>query len=233
LKSTIEPKKGDPNMWMLFFDGSKYLEGAGVGCILKDPEGKKTLIACRLEFQCTNNTVEYEALLQGLKKEVDLKEKKIKVFGDSEIVIRQVRNTIHCLSSHLKHYQLEVWELIKSFDAFNISPIPRSLNCDVDLLANVASRLIPSEGLMPDTFSVELLYRPSIPDNITSWRVFDDDHQIISFLHLKDTFKDSVIDEGQHDQMMNSDATDQAQQRNQSGSANNIPKNVVRTGETL
>jgi hypothetical protein len=29
-------------MWNLFFDGSKYLEGAGVGCILKDPNGKKS-----------------------------------------------------------------------------------------------------------------------------------------------------------------------------------------------
>jgi hypothetical protein len=46
------------------------------------------------------------------------------------------------------------------FNAFNIIPIPRSLNCDVDLLANVASRLIPSEGLIPDTFSIEILYIP-------------------------------------------------------------------------
>jgi hypothetical protein len=124
----------------------------------------------------------------------------------------------------LKHYQLEVWELIKSFVAFNISFVPRSLNCDVDLLANVASRLIPSDGLMPDTFSVEILYRPSIPDNITSWRVFDDDLQLINFLHLKDTFKDSIIDEGKHDLMVNSDTSDQAQQRNPSGSTNSIPK---------
>jgi ribonuclease HI len=61
LKSAIEPKKGDPNMWMLFFDGSKSLEGACVGYILKYPGGNKTLISCRIEFQCTNNTVEYEA----------------------------------------------------------------------------------------------------------------------------------------------------------------------------
>jgi ribonuclease HI len=82
------------------------------------------LIACRLEFPCTNNTVEYEALVQGLRKAIDLKEEKIKVFGDSEIIVRQVRNTIHCLSSHLKNYQSEVWELIKSFTAFNINIVP-------------------------------------------------------------------------------------------------------------
>jgi hypothetical protein len=118
----------------------------------------------------------------------------------------------------------------KKFDAFNISHVPRSLNYDVDLLANVASKLIPSEGIMPDTFSMELLYNTSIPDNITNWRVFDDDQQIISFLHLEDNFKDSVIDEGQHDQDMNYDSPDSTSQTMGSKVTpiNNIPKNVVR-----
>jgi ribonuclease HI len=93
------------------FYGSKYLEGAGDGCIMKDPNGKKTLIACILEFQCTNTISEYEALLQGLRKEIDLKVTNIKVFGDSKIVIRQVRNTIHCRSSHLKTIHYKVTDL--------------------------------------------------------------------------------------------------------------------------
>jgi hypothetical protein len=159
--------------------------------------------------------------LQGLRKTIDLKVENIKVFGDFEIIIKQVRNTICCLSSHLKHYQLEVWELIKSFAAFNISSIPRSLNCDVDFLANVASRLIPSDRLMLDIFSVELLCMPSIPD-ITNWSVFDDDQQLINFLHFKYTFKDTIIDEGQHGQMVNPDTIDPSQSNNPLGSANCI-----------
>jgi hypothetical protein len=59
---------------------------------------------------------------------------------------------------------------------------------------------LPVEGLSPNTFSVELLFRPSIPDNITNWRVFDDDQQIINFLHMEDTFQDAVIDESTHDE---------------------------------
>jgi len=62
------------------------------------------MLSCRLEFECTNNTAEHEALIQGLYKAIGLKVQYLKVFGDSEIVIKQVRNTIHCLSSHLKHY---------------------------------------------------------------------------------------------------------------------------------
>jgi hypothetical protein len=75
----------DAQIWSLYFDGSKSREGAGVGCVLIDPTGNKTFIACRLEFECTNNTVEYEALLQGLRKALDMDVKNLIVFGDSEI----------------------------------------------------------------------------------------------------------------------------------------------------
>jgi hypothetical protein len=44
----------DAQIWSLYFDGSKSKEGAGVGCVLIDPTGNKTFIACRLEFECTN-----------------------------------------------------------------------------------------------------------------------------------------------------------------------------------
>jgi ribonuclease HI len=87
--------------------------------------------------------MEYEALVQGLKKAIDLKVKYLKVFGDSEIIVRQVRNTIHCLSLHLKAYQQEVWNFLYSFDAFNITSLPRDQNIDADILANATSRLMP------------------------------------------------------------------------------------------
>jgi ribonuclease HI len=197
IQQSCEPDENQ--IWSLYFDGSKSKEGAGAGCIIIDPAGNKTLLACRLEFECTNNIAEYEALLLGLRKALDMHIQNLVVFGDSEIVIRQVRNSIHCLSPHLKCYQSEVWSLINKFSAFNINSIPRSNNAEADLLANVASKLLPAEGLSPNAFSVELLFRPSVPDNITNWRVFDDDQQIINFLHMEETFQGAVIDEQTHD----------------------------------
>ena len=47
------------------------------------------MISCRLEFQCTNNIAEYEALVQGLKKEIDLGADIIQCYGDSEIIVKQ------------------------------------------------------------------------------------------------------------------------------------------------
>ena len=95
----------DPFIWTLYFDGSKNKEGAGVGCLLIDPHGNRRMIPCHLEFECTNNVAEYETLVQGLRKELDLKVKCIEIFGDSQIVTRQVTNSIKCTSNHLKNYQ--------------------------------------------------------------------------------------------------------------------------------
>jgi hypothetical protein len=64
---------------------------------------------------------------------------------------------------------------MNNFFAFNTNSIPRLNNSEVDFLANVASKLFHAEGLSPNAFSVELLFRPSVSDNITNWRAFDDD----------------------------------------------------------
>jgi len=148
------------NYWTLHFDGSKSQEGAGSRCILRDSKRKLTILACRLEFEGTNNIDEYEALLQGLKKVVDLKVKNIKLFGDSKFILRQVNNTIHCNLGHLKNYQNKVWHLKSLLDSFDISSI-----------ANVASKLLPSKDFIRDKLYVQLLFKPLVPNNVTNWRV--------------------------------------------------------------
>jgi len=67
----------------LYFDGSNCLEGAGVRSIFIDSQGNQHLMANRLEFSCTNNTTEYEGLLEGLKKATGMNVKNFKAFGNS------------------------------------------------------------------------------------------------------------------------------------------------------
>ena len=47
---------------------------------------------------------EYEALFQGLRKSINMNVKCLEVFGDSQIAIKQVRNSIGCNSHPLKNY---------------------------------------------------------------------------------------------------------------------------------
>jgi hypothetical protein len=58
----------DAEAWTMFCDGSWGTFGAGVAAVLVAPSKVRTCYAARLEFSCTNNIAEYEALLLGLRK---------------------------------------------------------------------------------------------------------------------------------------------------------------------
>jgi ribonuclease HI len=47
----------------------------------------------KLEFDTTNNISEYAALLLGLKAARDMGIDELSVFGDSELIVHQVRDT--------------------------------------------------------------------------------------------------------------------------------------------
>lgn len=66
----------------MYFDGLKTHEGSRVGCILIDPQKNKKLITCQLELECMNNIAEYEELILGLKKAINLKVEVLKVISD-------------------------------------------------------------------------------------------------------------------------------------------------------
>jgi ribonuclease HI len=64
-----------PDHWVMYFDGSYTLKGAGAGVVLIPPEGDMLKCAIQIEFPSTNNTVEYEGLVTGLRlaKELDIR----------------------------------------------------------------------------------------------------------------------------------------------------------------
>jgi hypothetical protein len=63
-----EGRTKDDEAWTVFCDGSWGTFGAGAAAILISPYKIRTYYAARLEFNCTNNIAEYEALLLGLSK---------------------------------------------------------------------------------------------------------------------------------------------------------------------
>jgi hypothetical protein len=61
--------------WVMYFDGSYTLKGAGAGVVLIPPEGDMQKYAIQIEFSTTNNIAEYEGLVTGLRlaKEHDIR----------------------------------------------------------------------------------------------------------------------------------------------------------------
>ena len=112
---------------------------------------------------------------------------------------------------------------MNKLEAFNIKSIPRSNSFEANMISNVASNLSHNDVFTQDKFYVQLIYRPSIPDNITNWRVFDDDQQTIYFHHFEDTFRGSVIDDEQHESLLQDSASEDNPE-----CSNIIPKNIIR-----
>ena len=61
--------------------------------VLQSPEGDKLKNKIRLQYQATNNEVEYEALLKGLELARSVEAKSILVLGDSQLVMGQINGT--------------------------------------------------------------------------------------------------------------------------------------------
>ena len=55
--------------------------------VLQSPEGDKLKHKIRLQYQTTNNEVEYEAHLKGLELAKSVEAKSILVLGDSQLVM--------------------------------------------------------------------------------------------------------------------------------------------------
>src|SRR3954463_7961233 len=72
------------------FDGSRQLQGSGAGVVLTLPRGEKFCYVLQLQFTCTNNEAEYEALLHGLRLAREMNISRIQCFGDSDLVSQQV-----------------------------------------------------------------------------------------------------------------------------------------------
>ena len=70
-------------LWNLYFDNSRNTDGVDVGYLLINLYGIWTYFSYHLEYEYPNNDVEYETLIQGHGKEIDLNLKYIEVFHDS------------------------------------------------------------------------------------------------------------------------------------------------------
>jgi ribonuclease HI len=90
VESTL-PGEEAPGLWVMHFDGAFSLPGMGARVILTSPSGDKLCYAIELcfkpEHKVSNNIVEYEVLLAGLRVESALGIKRLIIKGDSQLVV--------------------------------------------------------------------------------------------------------------------------------------------------
>ena len=73
--------------WIIHMDGSSTQHAGGIGVVLQSLEGDKLKHKVRLQYQTTNNEVEYEAFLKGLELAKSVEAKSILVLRDSQLIM--------------------------------------------------------------------------------------------------------------------------------------------------
>jgi ribonuclease HI len=110
-------------LWTLFFDGSTYGEGAGIGIVLISPQGRKYEFSLPIVATLTNNQAEYQALIKGLELLREIRADAVEIFGDSMPVINQLTGIYECRSEVLISYYERCLQLLKEFRDFRLEHI--------------------------------------------------------------------------------------------------------------
>ena len=135
---------------------SSTLYARGIGVVLQSPERDKLKYKVHLQYQTTNNEVEYEALIKGLEFAKSLEVESIVVQGDSQLVIGQVNGTCKAKEERMKKYLNRMRHLVKKFKETSFIQAPREENMATDALVKEAS----ADGSVDE--SDEVQYMPCI-----------------------------------------------------------------------
>lgn len=124
----------------LYCDGaSKGNPGpAGAGAVLMDQQDESIVEVSRFLGDATNNEAEYQALITGLKAAEDFGIKRLKIYSDSELLVKQVCGAYRVRQPHLQRLFGEVMSRLQRLDDYAIVHLGRELNRKADRLANEA-----------------------------------------------------------------------------------------------
>ncbi|KAG5233085.1 RNA-directed DNA polymerase (Reverse transcriptase), Ribonuclease [Salix suchowensis] len=144
-------EEGKLGWWTMYFDGAVNVCGNGAGAVIISPDKKQYPVSTKLQFGCTNNTAEYEACILGLETALELNVKKIDVFGDSMLIICQVKGEWQTKEEKLIPYQEYLSKLAEEFEEIEFTHLGREGNQFADALATLASmaRIDFGQNLQP------------------------------------------------------------------------------------
>jgi hypothetical protein len=86
------------------FNGSLQMQGVGAGILVTSPEGENFMYVLQMHFPASNNAAEYEALLHGLMIAMTLGIHRVKVQGDSLLIVNQANKEWSCLDDKILLY---------------------------------------------------------------------------------------------------------------------------------
>jgi ribonuclease HI len=111
---------------------------AAVGVVIAEPNGQVVHAVGETIGQATNNVAEYRALLRGVELARELGASELEIYGDSELVVKQVRGEYKVKDAGLRPLHAEVRAALSEVDAWTFEHVRRDDNAHADELVNQA-----------------------------------------------------------------------------------------------
>lgn len=123
--------------YKLYFDGNKTPKGTTCTCvILSEDEQRIVEETVMLPQQTTVNQAEYYGVLTGVEKliqylakhNVSLQDVSVEIYGDSQLVIKQLEGQYECKDPQLRVLRSKVRNMLSKFKSYSFYWIPREEN---------------------------------------------------------------------------------------------------------
>jgi len=124
---------------------------AGFGVVLETDRVPEEIVGYL--GKATNNVAEYAALIAVLKLAADRGVKKLVVYSDSQLLVRQVNGAYRVKAPHLVPIFLQALKLRQTIPDFTIEHVAREENKEADRLANQA---IDLQAALPSWLELEV-----------------------------------------------------------------------------
>jgi hypothetical protein len=115
-KTQTPPKERELEYWTTNFDVSLKLQGAGAGILVTSSKGQSFKYVLQMHFSGSNNAAKYKALLHGPRIAMTLGIHRLKVLGDSLLIVNQANKEWSCLDDKMLLYCQELRKLENNFD---------------------------------------------------------------------------------------------------------------------
>jgi len=119
--------------------GSRGNPGPAAGAfVLLDENGKQLCAQAKFLHTATNNIAEYTALVCALEKAKSINAENLKIFSDSELMVKQINGDYKVKNDDLRELFRQCLGILSGFQSWQISHIPRAKNKLADKLVNRA-----------------------------------------------------------------------------------------------
>ncbi|MFH1653475.1 MAG: ribonuclease HI family protein [Pseudomonadota bacterium] len=111
---------------------------AGAGATLKSSDGVVLATVSEYLNEMTNNQAEYHALILALNEAIIAGAEAVKIYMDSELIVKQIKGEYRVKNEGLKPLYDKVVQSLKKFNTYTIEHVRREKNKEADKLANLA-----------------------------------------------------------------------------------------------